>query len=88
MNRIVVRRKRIDTQNTVNDLEVPVTDRTRTAMSLKEILDKMQRERGRGPWSDADPEVLVDGCFAGRLRRGESIEDLMNHIVEQVFQIR
>jgi hypothetical protein len=45
----------------------------------------MQRERGRGRWSDADPEILVDGSLAGRLRTHETIEEFVDQVLERVF---
>jgi hypothetical protein len=33
------------------------------------VLSTSQHERGKGVWSDADPEVWIEGSFVGRLGR-------------------
>ncbi len=35
-----------------------------------------QAERGKGVWSDTDPEVWIGAAFVGRLRRGGDIAQL------------
>jgi hypothetical protein len=84
MSDIVIRRRQTDGPRTVSEIVVPVTDKTRTGRSLTEFLYGVQRERGRGLWSDADPEVLVNGSAVGRLRKHEAIEELVEHILECV----
>ena len=66
-------------------LLVPITDKRSTAIKLREILHDMQRERGRGRWADADPEILVEGSLAGRLRTHSTIEEFVDQLLERVF---
>jgi hypothetical protein len=84
MAEIVIRRRRATADRMVNEIVVPVTDRKLAASRLHAILHDVQRERGSDAWSDADPEVLVDGAAVGRLRRHETIEDLVKHVLEWV----
>lgn len=83
---LVIRRRQADVSRTIREVTVAVTDRRRTAKGLEEVLHHMQRERGKGLWSDADPEVLVGASLAGRLRQGETIEELVSHVLERVFR--
>ncbi len=63
---------------------VQVADAKRTARALREILHDYQRDRGRGIWSDADPELLVDGVVVARLRVHEAIDELVDRRLERV----
>lgn len=83
---LVIRRRQADATRTLHEVTVTVTDRRHTAKGLEVVLHNMQRERGKGFWSNADPEVLVGASLVGRLRQGETIEELVNHVVERVFQ--
>lgn len=83
MSEIVIRRHRADVSRTPSEVVLAVTDRKRTAASLREVLGGMQRDRGRGLWSDADPEVLVDGAVVGCMRSREAIGDLVDHVLER-----
>lgn len=84
MSRIIVRRRQADAARTASDIVVPVTDAKRTARALREILHDAQRDRGRGVWSDADPEVLVDDSVVGRLREQHAIDELVDRVLERV----
>lgn len=84
MNSIVVRRRQADAQRTASDIVVHVEDAKRTARALREILHDFQRDRGRGIWSDADPELLVDGIVVARLRIHEAIDELVDRILERL----
>ena len=83
MSEIVVRRTQGDAKHTPSDIVVPVTERKLTGRRLKEILQTVQRERGKGVWSNADPEVLVDGFVIGRVRDLDSIEQLVEIALER-----
>jgi len=54
-------------------------------VGVKKVLLNLQRERGRGAWSNADPEVLLGGSVVGRLREREAIDEFAAHILERVF---
>jgi hypothetical protein len=81
VGQIVVRRRQNDTSRTAREIVVAVMDKGRAAMALREILCTAQRDRGRGLWSDADPEILVDGSVIGRLRKHEIITELVEHVL-------
>ncbi len=85
MAEIVVRRRQADPSRTASDMAVPLADRRHAARTLRSILHVMQRERGQGLWSDADPEVLIDGAFAGRLRKQGSVEELVTQVLERLY---
>jgi hypothetical protein len=86
MAEIVIRRRHADPSRTAADVVIRAGEKGHTERSLKVILYGMQRERGRGPWSDADPEVLVDGAVAGRLRMQESADELIARVLEWVYR--
>lgn len=81
MAKILIRRRQAGAARSV-DVMFPAADRRQTDEGLHAILQGMQLERGRGTWSDADPEILIDGAFAGRLRRREVIGELVERILE------
>jgi hypothetical protein len=81
---VIIRRRQVDAGRPV-DLLVPIADKRSTAIKLREILHDMQRERGSGRWSHADPEILVEGSLAGRLRTHETIEEFVDQVLERVF---
>ena len=83
MTEIVVRRRQADADRTPSEIVVHFSDRRRTAADLRAILFDLQRERGRGVWSDADPELLVGGSVVARLRRREAIEELVERVLER-----
>jgi hypothetical protein len=68
---IIVRRRQADANRTASDIVVQLEDEKGTARAL------------RGLWSDADPEVLVDGIVVARLRTREAIEDLVDLVLER-----
>ncbi len=84
VSQIVIRRRQADANRTASEIVVPVMDKKRTARTLRGILHDAQRDRGRGLWSDADPEVLVDGTVVARLRRQEAIEELVERVLERL----
>lgn len=79
---IVIRRQLMEG---AQDSWVSVTDKRRTRADLREALYAAQRDRGRGPWSDADPVVLIHGVSVGRLRKDETIDELVAHILDKIF---
>lgn len=83
MGEIVIRRRQNDTSRTAREIVVSVMDKGHAATTLKEILHTAQRDRGRGLWSDADPEILVDGSVIGRLRKHEIIAELIEHVLRR-----
>jgi len=83
MKEIVIRRHQADASRTSSEVVLAATDRTHIALNLKEILGGMQRDRGRGLWSDSDPEVLVDGAVVGLVRRHEAIDALVEYVVQR-----
>jgi hypothetical protein len=84
VSEVVIRRRQVDAGRPV-DLLIPITDKRSTAVKLREILHDMQRDRGRGRWSQPDPEILVEGSLAGRLRTHETIEEFVDQVLERVF---
>lgn len=83
MREIVVRRRQNDVSRTASEIVISVMDKDRAATTLKEILHRAQCDRGRGLWSDADPEILVDGSVIGRLRKHEIIAELIEHVLQR-----
>lgn len=82
---IVIRRPLMEGAQGASDSWVSVTDKRRTRADLREALYAAQRDRGRGPWSDADPVVLIDGVSVGRLRKDETLDELVAHILDRIF---
>lgn len=83
MGEIVVRRRQNDTSRTASEIVVSAKDKGRAATTLREILHAAQRDRGRGLWSDADPEILVDGSVIALLREHEIIAELVEHVLRR-----
>jgi len=82
---IVVRRRQNGASRTASEIVVSAKDKGRAATTLKEILHTAQRDRGRGLWSDADPEILVDGSVIARLRKHEIIAELIEHVLQRAW---
>jgi hypothetical protein len=82
---IVIRRPLMEGAQVASESWVFVTDKRLTGADLREALYAAQRDRGRGPWSDADPVVLIDGASVGRLRKVETIDELVAHILDTIF---
>jgi hypothetical protein len=82
---LVIRRPLTEGAQGASDSVVSVTDKRRTGAELKEALYAAQRDRGRDPWSDADPVVLINGALVGRLRKDETLDELVLHILERIL---
>ncbi len=84
LSTIVIRRRQTVAGGTAHETTVEVTDRRGTAFALRKVLHDAQHDRGRGPWSDADPKVLVGGSVIARLREHDLVEDLVERVLEHL----
>jgi hypothetical protein len=66
MHQVTVRRWQADQARSTSDF----------VDAAQDILRMAQAERGKGVWSDTDPEVWIGAAFVGRLRRGGDIAQL------------
>ncbi len=72
MHRITVRRHQANEANedgSTSDFVIQAETTALLERRLREFLSRSQHERGSGVWSDADPEVWIEGTFVGRLGR-------------------
>jgi hypothetical protein len=85
MYRITVRRQQANAERSISDFVIHGEDAKKVAGHLREFLRVAQGERGKGVWSDADPEVWIDGTFVGRLERDGDIASLVRETMAQVL---
>jgi hypothetical protein len=76
MHHITVRRQQADEARSPSDFVVNAEDAKKLDCHLRDVLRIAQVERGKGVWSDADPEVWIGATFVGRLSRGGDIAQL------------
>jgi hypothetical protein len=69
MHRITVRRLQANEDRSISDFVIQAETTSKLEHQLREFLKRSQHERGKGVWSDADPEVWIEGSFVGRLGR-------------------
>jgi hypothetical protein len=82
MLQITVRRYQADAARSHNDFVLRGDDATRVAGNLEGTLRTAQEERGRGLWSEADPEVWLGVTLVGHLARGGDAAQLARRIME------
>ena len=73
---ITIRRYQADLARSHNDFVVLGRDAKDLDRHLRDSLRLAEAERGKGVWSQEDPEVWIGGRCVGRLERGGDIADL------------
>jgi hypothetical protein len=82
MHQITVRRYQADEARSHNDFVLNGDDAKRVAGNLEGTLRTAQEERGRGLWSDADPEVWLGTTLVGHLGPGGDVAQLARQVME------
>lgn len=82
MHQITVRRYQADEARSHNDFVLKGDDAKRVGGNLEDTLRTAQEERGRGLWSDADPEVWFGTTLVGHLEPGGDVAQLARRVME------
>jgi hypothetical protein len=81
MHRITVRRHQANSERSHSDFVVQADTAAKLDGQLRDFLRLTQHERGKGVWSEADPEVWIEGTFIGRLQRDGDVAQLAREAV-------
>jgi hypothetical protein len=84
MHRIAVRRRQAHEGPSVREFVIQADTTAKLERQLREFLTVSQHERGTGGWSDADPEVWIEGSFVGRLERDRDAAPLARDALVQL----
>jgi hypothetical protein len=84
MHRIAVRRRQANEGLSVREFVIQADTTMKLERQLREFLSISQHERGSGVWSDADPEVWIEGSFVGRLSPEGDVERLAREALVQL----
>lgn len=84
MHQITVRRYEADEARSHNDFVLTGDDARRVGANLEDTLRTAQKERGRGLWSDADPEVWFGTTLVGHLGPDDDVAQLTRRVREAV----
>ena len=83
-HQVTVRRHQADAARLRSDFVVNADDAKNLGGHLRDLLRTAQAERGKGVWSDADPEVWMGSTLVGRLGPDGDAAQLARQAMEQL----
>jgi hypothetical protein len=84
MHHITVRRLQADEARSPSDFVVNAENTRKLDGHIHDLLKTAQAERGKGVWSNADPEVWMDENLVGRLGRDGDIAQLVRRAMDSL----